>query len=338
MARPHPALLDLAAGRRLPGIKDFDEFLRSAYEHRMHGILWDRVSRGEIAGPPSWEQRLAMLSLRDDARHRRLWRVIGHLVEVSGSLGARLATFKGVAAEARWYDRLGERPCYDVDVLLDPASLDRVDELVEALVGDHPGLGSLSECVRRGSLQYLELIVEGERVDLHFDPLKMGIPCRQRETVWARLVDVEGPEGVSVRSYDAETSLVYFLLHLNRDRFRYLLGLVDVHRLLERTSIDEEFFNRFVESEGIGGPVRQSLSAALGALDDERAGADRVRGVRTIIWHLLWGDRVRLLGDQSLGRYWWRSQFILPFLYQGRSIDAMQMLLTRWGRSSACRW
>ncbi len=338
MGRPHPALIDLAAGRPLPDIEDFDELLRSAIEHRMHGLLWSRVSRGELVGPIAWEQTLAMLSLRDEARHLRLWQTLGHVARELESIGVSVATFKGVAAESRWYDRVGERPCYDVDIVLDPASVDRADEAVAILEPGHQLLGSISECIRSEGLQFLELHVGGERVDLHFDPLKMRIECRQRLLAWERTVVVEGPGDVSVRAYDDELSLLYFLLHLNRDSFRYLLGFVDVARVLSRAAVDQVFFQRFIEREGIAEPVRSSLTVVCGTLGMTPPSPGPATGLRHAIWSLLWRPGVQVRGGGDLKRYWLRGQYLLPLLNEGRLFDAAGIVYRRAtrGRETRC--
>ena len=62
------------------------------------------------------------------------------------------------------------------------------------------------------------------RVDLHFDPLKVGVPCRQLGRLYERATRAVLPGGGTVRTLDPELALVLFLLHLTKDRFRYVLG------------------------------------------------------------------------------------------------------------------
>ncbi len=57
MAHPHPALIELAAGRPLPfRVGDPEHLLVTALEHRMHGLLWSAV---EIDLPLETQRRLA---------------------------------------------------------------------------------------------------------------------------------------------------------------------------------------------------------------------------------------------------------------------------------------
>jgi hypothetical protein len=303
--------------------------MRSAFEHRMHGLLWSRVRQGEIAGPASWEQRLAMLSLRDEARHRRLWETLVAARARLAERGLEVATLKGVAAEARWYGRLGERPCYDVDILLSPHCLGRADEAVAILEPGHPMLGRVSGSIDRGTLQFLELHSGDVRVDLHFDPLKMRIPCRQFALVWSRMTSVQGPDGAEVPAYDTELSLLYFLLHLNRDRFRYLLGFADVARILQSRSVDWEFFDRFVRGEGIEVPVYASLEAVCSTLGVLDTGPPPGLGWKLSVWRFLWRSHVRLRGSDSIGRYSWRGRYGIPLVARTRRGDLVSYLYRR---------
>jgi hypothetical protein len=330
MARPHPALVELAAGRPLPGISDFEELLRSAFEHRMHGLLWTRVQNGELSGPPDWEQRIAMLSLRDEARHLHLWETLQAVTETLSSIGAGVATLKGVAAEKRWYERIGERPCYDADVLLSPHDTEMADQVVEALEPGNKLVGRLREQIERGTLQFVELhAVDGTRVDLHFDALKMRIPCRQAELLWSRTVDVENPTGGAVRAYDTELSLLYFLLHMNRDRFRSLLGFADIARILRERAIDWHFIDSFAREEGIEVPVYASLDSVCSTLGIDNPAPAPEPGWRLWVWTVLWRHHVRLQGDASIDRYRNRGRYVLPLLASGRGFEAARLIARR---------
>jgi hypothetical protein len=45
---------------------------------------------------------------------------------------------------------------------------------------------------------------------------------------------LDGPGGTRVRVVDPELSLVHFMVHMNRDSYRWLLGFADVARILGR--------------------------------------------------------------------------------------------------------
>jgi hypothetical protein len=315
--RPHPALVELAAGRPLPSIEDHDELARSALEHRMGGLLWSEVCAGAVEGPAAWRERIAGADLVTRARHERLWRT---LVDVSGALAAEdveVATFKGVAAERRWYARMGERPCTDVDLLVHPDHLDRLDKAVEIIQPGHPLRGRVGSLVAQGRLQSVELVTaDGTNIDLHADAFKLWLPSR-RDVVWSRTVRVDVPRGGSVLALDAEASLVHFLVHLTKDRFRWLLGYADVARVAGTPGLDHDFVTWWVRADGLDVHYRSALDAVARTLHVDLAGASR-SGPRAMVWRAVWRPAIRLRGDEGLVRFRHRQLWV-TLLARGRT-------------------
>jgi hypothetical protein len=336
MAAPHPALIELASGRRLPPVGDGKELLRSAREHRVAGLLWSRVLSGELSGERSGWDALAGDDLLERAHHRRLWATLSELDHRLSNCGIEVAAAKGVAAEARWYDRQGERPCVDLDLLVNPHHLDRVGDAVELIQPDHPLRGRVQELVDHGLLQSIELQADdGSSIDLHIDVLKLGIPS-QRELIWQRTVPVAVPGGGTVRALDPETSLVHFLLHLTKDRFRFLLGFVDIARILERETLDHAFIDGFVRAEGLEVHYQLALEVVARTLGsdvgDVRGAGGRVNrsphNARAVLWRIVWRPAIRLQGE--LGAVRFRSrQLWIPLTARGRWGPALRHLARR---------
>jgi hypothetical protein len=324
VTRPHPALIELAAGRPLPSLAEdeVDRLLASAAEHRMTGLLFTRAEAGELNLPRRHLLALVRADLRQQAHHRRLWSALERLQRRFDALGVMTATFKGVSAETRWYDRLGERPCADLDLLLDPRMSHRIDEVVRDLQPGYLLAGDLHRLMPSGLLPSIDLDVDGIEVDLHTDLLKVEIPVRQATVIWDRTVTVEGPDGIRVRSLDPEISLVHLLLHLNRDRFARLLGYADVARLLAREEIDWAFVEDFLRGEGLLAPAHGALDAVADALGLERPPLPVSRGPRAALWRALWPEEERLQGRVGLAVEGHR-QFWIPWLASGRQGEAL---------------
>src|SRR6266508_459911 len=136
MARPHAALIPLAAGRALPVVGDGRELVRSAVEHRVGGLLWTRVAKGDFEIGTPWRDVLMEEDIRTWGRHQLLWEGLVKVSRRLEGLGIRVASAKGVTAEARWYSRAGERPCFDVDLLLAPDDVSRIGEIMAELTPD----------------------------------------------------------------------------------------------------------------------------------------------------------------------------------------------------------
>lgn len=330
MTRPHPILIDLAAGRspRPLDPAEAPALVDAAFEHRMGGLLWSSIGRREVQLPRDEVTRLAARDLAVERHHLQLWAAATELHRRLGALGIGVAFAKGVTAEARWYERLAERSCVDIDVFLEPAALSRLGEVIDALHPAHPLRSDGPALVRSGVLQSIDLVFQGIPIDLHADIFKIEIPTRQRDLVWARTALVSGHDGVRVRALDPELSLVHFLLHLNKDRFARLIGFADVARVLSREELDWAFIESFLAREGIRVPVYASLHAVTSALQLPAPPVPRPGGWRGSTWTRLWPEEGRLLGNRGLARDQHR-QLLLPLLTEGRIGEGMRWLLRR---------
>jgi hypothetical protein len=318
-----PALIDLAAGRGLPTVTDPMPLLRSAFAHGMAGLLLSEVER---EAPPWRRPALAVLTARQAAVrawHQRLWAGLARVATVLDDVGVEVAVAKGITAEARWYARVGERPCNDLDLLLSPAHVRRIDDVVAAIEPSHPLCGKVGSLADRGLLQSIDLEHDGIPIDLHWDILKLGIPSRNRQAIWDRTVPFVLPDGRSLRTLDAECSFVHFLVHLNKDRFRRLLGFVDVARIHEREELDLVAVRRLVRADGIEVSVSASWDVVVRTLGLHAGDRLRATAVRSLVWHIAWRPSVRLRATESTIRFRHR-QWLIAVLSRGRALEAMR--------------
>jgi Uncharacterised nucleotidyltransferase len=322
-AGPHPALIDVAAGRGLPIVPDPMPLLRSGFAHGMGGLLLSEVERTDA---PWRRLALGVLTARQAsvrAWHERLWAGLASICAVLDDAGIDVAIAKGIAAEARWYARTGERPCNDLDLLLSPAHLGQIDDVIAAIEPSHPLCGKVRRLAERGVIQAVDLEYEGVPIDLHWDLLKLGIPSRNRQAIWDRTVPFTLPDGRSLRALDGECSYVHFLMHLNKDRFRRLLGFVDVARVYEREDLDHAAVERLVRADGIETSVSASWEVVMRTLGLDARNQIPARGVRSLIWHIAWRPSVRLRAAESSVRFRHR-QWLIAALSRGRAVEALR--------------
>ena len=303
MSAPHPALLDLVAGRPVGAIDEEESFLQSVSEHRMTSAVLAAHQQETLPLTPATATTLGMWELAECRDHLRFWRTIAEVQDRLGPAGIDVAVLKGVATESRWYDGIGQRACTDVDLLLAPAALDRAAEVVELLDPARGARATIGRLAHQRRLQHVDLNVGTTQVDLHFDPLKIGLPTRQLDAVWDSSELLTTPQG-TIRVVQPEVELVLLLLHLNKDRFAYLGPFLDIRRIIERAELDWGRVQELVAGEGLGVPVWKSLATVddVVELDLPAELPPRIRSLRGWTWDRLWGQRARLQGDEGRQR------------------------------------
>ncbi len=326
--RPHPALIEVAAGRGLPKVDDPMPMLRSALAHGMAGLLLVEV---EQTDQPWRRLLLGLLRARQAsvaAWHKQLWSGLESIMGVLDDIGVEVATAKGIAAEARWYTRLGERPCSDLDLLLAPDQLNRIDDIIAAVEPSHPLCGKTRRLAEQGYLESVDLKHHDVPIDLHWDIFKIGVPSRNQDVIWERTVPVALPNGTSIRALDPETSYVHFLVHLNKDRFRRLLGFVDVARVYLREELDGNAIEQIVKNDGLKTCIDGSWNTVVSTLELPLPKRATTSGIRQLVWRIAWRPSVQLRAEDSRMRFRHR-QYLIALLSPSRTTETIR----RWLRS-----
>lgn len=311
MTRPHPHLIDLVLGRGIPGLVE-TVIVRSALEHRVAGLLKTAID----LGAPASREAVTMLDESDIAtwaRNRVIAEAVAEIAGIAVDLGIDVAFMKGVTTEARWYDRLGERPTWDIDVVLAPWHRHRAHDLIEALQPTHSILPQLDSILNKDRLQSIDLGYKGLPIDLHLDPLKLElVTSRHPELLWNGIETVALERG-PVPVFDPTVSLLLTALAVNKDRFRYLIGHSDLIRIERDPQIHFSRCEQLAKSEGVLIPFQSTLSAVRTDLGLPEGGAPS----RNRAWDIFWAPSVRLLGDEGKVRFRYR-QSLMPLFDGGR--------------------
>ncbi len=293
----------------------------------MTGLLLSAYEAGRIDLPAHEVKTLAAADLATAGRHRQLWQVLTNALSALEGVGIEALAIKGVTNEARWYSRMGERPCADVDLVLAPSSIDRVDEALAVLAPDHPFSDQATSLVRRRQLQHVHFVIGDVAVDLHLDPLKLGIWTGHPELWWSTSTTIDGPRGSSVRVLAPELALISALTHLNKDRYAYLGAYAEVALISGDPSLDWDRVARFASAEGLEAPVWASYAEVDRVLGLGRA-VPTASGWRRWAWDRAWPPASRLRGHD--GRASARKrQMMIPLLTRGRAGEAV----AEWRRS-----
>lgn len=305
----------------LPPGADWQGLLSAIIEHRLNGLVYSEVTDGRIAVPDEIRARLATLDGITWARHMRLRHALLQVGERLEAAQVDWAVLKGVAAEQRYYGRIGERPSFDLDVLIAPHHRDRMRHVVAALQPDHALGDDIQRLVDRGHLQSVNVLLEGTGipVDVHTDLFELGVPSISPEGVWESMERVSLDGLGEVRMPEHELAGLHFLVHANRDRFRTLLAFHDIARVLRTAGFRTDELLRLVDDQGLRVPALCSLEAAAATMGLDISGVPSPRGARAALWRLLWRPAIRLGGDRAKQRRSRRTQLVLPLLIPGRS-------------------
>ena len=319
MTRPHPALVDLAAGRSLSRVDDWEQLVDSASEHRMAGLLWSQDRLDQLAVPEGLIQKMSFGELHSRSLQAQHWAGLEDALRRLDEIGVAALTFKGVTAEARWYDRVGERPTTDVDLLVAPGSDVRVGDIAQALDPEYLSDPGLVAAITSGAMQTVTVAMDsGVMVDVHFDLPALGVPILSRYEIWerSRTLDVETDH--EIRVLDPETALIQLLLHLNKDCFARLMWYVDVVHLIDREpELDWGYIEDFARTEGIEAPIFLSLDAVYEDLGLQAPPHPTPTGWKAWMWRRLWPAKIRLQGLEGYFRRRHR-RLVLAFLFKGR--------------------
>jgi hypothetical protein len=322
MGRPHQALLDIAARRPPAEVADPAALVASAAEHRMLGLLHEEITSRHVAFPAELSMGLARHRLAIRVSNQMLWRELVRIESVAAGHGIDLVAFKGVTNEIRWYGGEGLRPCADIDVFVAPRHTHRIGELVSLLQPDHPVAATIQAMIDGGAVQGVDLhLPTGVAIDLHQEPVKLGIPIRQLDLIWQTTTSVVAPGGSEIRVLGPEIALVQALLHLQKDRFSYLLGFVDVAAMIRGSALDWDLVDRFVHGEGVALHAYESLRVVASWLDLDVPVPTAGRLARGL-WNVAWPESSRLQGHVGMSRMV-RTRYWIPFTMRGRRLEAL---------------
>ncbi|MGH8911040.1 MAG: nucleotidyltransferase family protein [Acidimicrobiia bacterium] len=313
MARPHPLLIEVAAGRAIdPAAVDLT-VVEAAVEHRMSGLLLAAMGDAETADH-GIRARLEAIDMAATVQRVRLMGVAASLHRKLEAADIDHFFFKGVVEAHRLFDEPNHRPFADVDLCIRPG--ESLSAATAAIAPDFPNVDLLDDLEAGGYISSVSFFEDGQPLDLHTDVVRVGPRARHPELWWGNTLALDLPGLGTVRALNREASFVVFVLHQARDRFRYLIGAAEYRlRLSEDLSFDA--IRSLAEAEGLWDQVAVGMSAMSEDLKIPTP-VSVPNTVRARQWQRLWKRDVRLAGPAGRYRYARRSVWLMPVMARGR--------------------
>ena len=186
MAKPHPALIEIAAGRAPGRVEDDVALIESAFQHRMGGLAFHAADTGTLEVGSAAKRELAGAKLVAAAHNSKVERAAVSVLEEMKREGWSAALFKGVATARRWYPDTGTRPTADVDLFLDPAAGSSIEQILDQLAPDHGLSGHAQRLFDAGRIQSVDFMWDEIWIDVHVDPIKVGVELPGAAHLWQR--------------------------------------------------------------------------------------------------------------------------------------------------------
>lgn len=324
MSRPHPLLVELASGRPVDLDLIDDDVIDSAIEHRMVGVLLNTL-RQATDGPPGQPLiRLEALDMIWFNRRRAVMRAAGLLHDHLTALGIAHLFFKGVVEAHRLFPDPGLRSFVDIDVLLAPdTSLTRT---VRSIDPDYPHLEALDSLAASGHLTAVTVEFSDHYVDLHTDLLRIGRGSPRPGLWWQHRTPIALPGIGEVDALDDESSLIAFLIHQGRDRFRYLISAVEYRSRISRP-VRWELVQQLAEADGVWDQVA-AAATVLSRVSGLPLPFTAPTTLRYRTWLRLWSEAVILRGHEGRLRHNRRADWLMPLLARGRLIQTLGWIAT----------
>jgi hypothetical protein len=322
MARPHPLLIEVAAGRSINAAPIDHSVVDSAVEHRMGGLLLNVARQPASLVDHEVRARLEVLDLALAMQRQHLMKTAAALHRRLDDAGIEHFFFKGVVEAYRVFDDPGHRPFADIDLCLAPS--ESLSAATTAIAPDYPDVEHLDDLVSGGYISSVGFFEGGQPIDLHTDVVRIGPWARHPELWWENTTTLDVPGLGSVRALNMEASFVVFVLHQARDRFRYLIGLSEYRqRLSSEMSFDA------VRSLAIAEGVWDQVAVAIAAMSADLGIPSPVEvpnSLRSRFWLRLWRADIRLGGPEGRLRHTRRGRWMMPLLARGRTGESLRWI------------
>jgi hypothetical protein len=251
-------------------VADWPSLIDAAAQHRVAAFVQQAVARVSLTLPPEAQHALRQSALDALARVMLL---DNELRRVAGVLAARaipVILLKGPVLARTIYPAAALRPYGDIDLTVRVA--DEAEAVAALLDCDFHEVPHGAEEARRAHAAHVHngagfhrLFVSaggGALVELHLDPLQLGLQPACEAGRWDRALAVPGLDGVLMLC--AEDQLVQLAVHAHKHGFDRLIWLKDIDLLLRAShdGLDWDLIDSVARAEGVRSSVWYTIRLA----------------------------------------------------------------------------
>jgi hypothetical protein len=248
-------------------VYDWDEVVTTAVRHGVAAFLRQAIAQAGISIPHIAADMLRNEIVDATARVALLNAELVQVVDVLAAAAIPVIVLKGPALARTIYPAAALRPYRDIDIVVE-----NMRDAAAALVAS--GLSELSDGMveqgehadqcRGGCLSEQSYLTESGRavVELHPDPLLLGLPALCEAERWERATPVPQLDGALMLC--PEDQLVHLSVHAHKHGFSRLIWVKDLDLLLRthRRSLDWRLVVSSARLEGVRASVWYSLHLA----------------------------------------------------------------------------
>lgn len=251
-------------------VHEWNLVVETAARHRVLAYVQAAAARGAVSLPANAEATVREQTFASVAMTMRLNAVLVELVERLRAAAVPLIVLKGPALARTIYPAAALRPYGDLDLVVDEQHEAGAVEvllrfgLVEVPCGAEENRRTHAGHVHGGAAFHrLFLAADGQTlVELHVDPLQLGLKPTGEKERWRRAVPI--PQLPGALMLCPEDQMVQLSIHAHKHGFDRLIWLKDLDLLLRTRGdgLDWDLIVRVARQEGVRASVWYGLGLA----------------------------------------------------------------------------
>ncbi len=250
-------------------VDDWDAVIEMAASQRVAGFVQQAVTRERVILPAGVEEALHGVARTALMQVMRLDAELERVSERLTRAGISVIALKGPALARTIYGGAALRPYGDIDLTVrdtdeDAAIIALLDSDFREMQGEGDGCSAPHGHGSEGRT-FARTFVSGHGaavIELHVDPLQLGLKPVCEAARWQRATAIPGLPGVSMLC--PEDQVVQLSAHVHRHGFNRLIWLKDLDLLLRayQDTLDWDVIARLATMEGVSASVWYSLHLA----------------------------------------------------------------------------